>query len=138
MVLVVAMIGGLVSCVSFSVERTPGIETETSQMLLNVADEILGAQGNTGALPDEFKAAYELKLPGLTVDRQPEIRNDRISDEMDLTYEGRQYRLYLDVREISAREKMINADDESIRDASVRLLSALSCEDITKESTTSP
>jgi hypothetical protein len=115
MVLALVLIGEFVSCASFSV----GQQTETSQMLLKGANEMLVNRDN-GMLLDQFRAAFELKYPGTKFDSQYGLLTDPI--DLTFTYEGRNYRLSMNCK----------SDDNTSGFVKYRYLSAKMCVDITK------
>jgi hypothetical protein len=108
MIVVAAAVGGLASCATLA----PGKETETSQILLTTANEILLERDN-GMLPAQFRGACELKFPGLKFDIQVNLLGG-LPTALTFAYEGRNYSLGM------------NSDGE-------RYLSANYCLDITKE-----
>jgi Co/Zn/Cd efflux system component len=76
------------------------IETETSKMLQNAANEILLTRPN-GMSVDQFQAAFELRFPGLR-----SVTTLNITTPWNFEYEGKEYRMSFN----TAREGVSRTD----------------------------
>jgi len=110
---------GFVSCTSMMdfLSPSPSVETETSKMLLDAANDILLTR-ESGMLMNAFAVAMERQVPGLKV----AIPMGQTAATTTLTYEGRTYKL-----ECTGQQR--NVDNMYV----MYLMAARSCFDTTKD-----
>ncbi|MDR0668635.1 MAG: hypothetical protein LBF95_01015 [Treponema sp.] len=86
LVLASGLVCGFASCAVFSsIAGATGVETDTSKMLLNTANDILLANSNMQV--EAFKVAFERQLDGLAL----AIPMDAYPSTATITYENRKY-----------------------------------------------
>jgi hypothetical protein len=115
LVLVLAVGIMMFGCATFAAINAgaTGVETETSKMLLNAANEVLLSR-ESGWTYDVFKIAYESKVDGLRVSMA-----GLSYTTLSLEYQGRQYTLSL--------ASKLNENMQEL------LTAARRCVDVTKE-----
>ena len=122
---------GLSSCSTLAEDQLlankSGVETETSEMLRNAANDVLVTR-ETGMTAEAFTVAFERKVPGLKVKLGSFNKED-----MTLTYEGRTYAMHctwtwFELPQSSATPLANRGNPKNI----VLIQSAERCTDITK------
>jgi hypothetical protein len=108
--IIVLALGGCLTFIDLMANETE--KTETSQMLMEAANEMLLARDN-GLIPDQFKPAFEKQVPGsvvvqFTPDMNP-FSGDISAYKAAITYQEKSYEMELSCTKVSDSTRITTA-----------------------------